>query len=272
MKVYALVGKSGAGKSFRARLIAEKHGIDVIVDDGILIHENAILAGHWAKKERTLLAATRRALFDTREHAREARDALRSVGFRTVLVVATSREMAERIAAVLDLPKPSAVYSIDDVAQRDEREAAARKRRRAGSHALPAQTVSIRRGPIASLAAGADSLADAVRRKTARDNRLRAAVDNQKQERGFAISIDALRQMVGHCVAEHDSRITVEKVRIRERGGMHDLEVGIRVPFALQTSGDLHRLREYVMHSLERYAGIIVREVRLVVESVEAGR
>jgi len=271
VKVYALVGTSGAGKSFRARLIAEKHGIDVIVDDGILIHDDAILAGHWAKKERTLLAATRRALFDAREHAREARDALRSVGFRTVLVVATSREMAERIAAVLDLPKPSPLYSIDDVAPRDEREAAARRRRRAGSHALPAQAVSIRRGPIASLAAGADSLADSVRRKTARGNRLRAAVDRQKQAHsGVAISIDALRQMAEHCVAEHDSRITVEKVRIRERGGMYDLEVGIRLPFALQTSGDLHRLREYIMHGLERYAGIIVRQVRLVVESVEA--
>jgi len=273
VKVYALVGMSGTGKSFRARLIAEKRGIDVIVDDGILIHGDAILAGHWAKKERTLLAATRRALFDTREHAREARDALRSVEFRAVLVVATSLEMAERIAAVLDLPRPSTVYPIDEVAPRDEREAAARRRRRAASHALPAQAVSIRRGPIASLAAGADSIADAVRRNTARDNRLRAGLDRQKRSRGgVAISIDALRQMVGHCVAEHDSRITVEKVRIRERGGMHDLEVGIRVPFALQTSGDLHRLREYVMHSLERYAGIIVREVRLVVESVEAGR
>jgi len=273
VKVYALVGMSGTGKSFRARLIAEKRGIDVIVDDGILIHGDAILAGHWAKKERTLLAATRRALFDTREHAREARDALRSVGFRAVLVVATSLEMAERIAAVLDLPRPSTVYPIDEVAPRDEREAAARRRRRAASHALPAQAVSIRRGPIASLAAGADSIADAVRRNTARDNRLRAGVDRQKRSRGgVAISIDALRQMVGHCVAEHDPRITVEKVRIRERGGMHDLEVGIRLPFALQTSGDLHRLREYVLHSLERYAGIIVRKVRLVVESVEAGR
>jgi len=76
--------------------------------------------------------------------------------------------------------------------------------------------------------------------------------------------------MVGHCVAEHDPRVNVGKIRIRERGGMHDLEVGIRVPFALQTSGDLHRLREYILHSLERYGGIVVREVRLIVESVEA--
>ena len=293
VRVTALVGTSGTGKSFRARLIAEKNRIDLIVDDGILIHDGTILAGHWAKKERTLLAATRRALFDSPEHAREAREALRSLPFRAVLVVATSRRMAERIASVLDLPKPATVYAVEDVASGADVEAAGRIRARAGSHALPAPTASIRRGPIASLAAGAVSLADAVRRKAARDNQLRAVVDRPKQSRGgveplgaaasrgagresarprggVAISVEALRQMVGHCVAEHDPRVNVGKIRIRERGGMHDLEVGIRVPFALQTSGDLHRLREYILHSLERYGGIVVREVRLIVESVEA--
>jgi hypothetical protein len=270
VRVSALVGMSGTGKSFRARLIAEKHGIDVIVDDGILIHDETILAGHWAKKERSLLAATRRALFDSPEHAREAREALRSLPFRTVLVVATSRRMAERIASVLDLPKPTTVYAVEEVARSNDIEAAGR-RRRAGSHALPAQTASIRRGPIASLAAGADSLADAVRRKAARDRKPRADVDRQKQARGgVAISVEALRQMVGHCVTEHDPRITVERFRVRERGGMHELEIGIGIPFARGTSGDLHRLREDIMHSLERYAGIVVREVRLVVDSVES--
>ena len=34
VRVFALVGGSGTGKSFRAKLVAEKHGIDIIVDDG----------------------------------------------------------------------------------------------------------------------------------------------------------------------------------------------------------------------------------------------
>jgi hypothetical protein len=309
VRVYALVGPSGTGKSFRARLIAEKHAIDVIVDDGILISGDAILTGHWAKKEQTLLAATRRALFDSPEHAREAREALRSLPLRAVLIVGTSRRMADRIASALDLPRPSTVITIDEVAPSDRIETAGRMRRRTGSHAIPAPVASIERGFFASLADRAGDLAAAVRRRTARDHRLRASVSWEKPHRGggeplgaaasrdagrrsarprgdveprprgdveprprggVAISEAAVREMVAHCVAEHDPRIAVGSVRIRKREGMHVLEVGIRIPFAQETSGDLHRLREYVLHSMERYAGIVVREVRLVVESVEA--
>ena len=53
MTVYALVGKSGTGKSFRAKLLAEKIGISYIIDDGLLIYGDTILAGRSAKQENT---------------------------------------------------------------------------------------------------------------------------------------------------------------------------------------------------------------------------
>ena len=40
IKVFALIGESGTGKSFRAKLVAQKYGIDYIIDDGLLIREN----------------------------------------------------------------------------------------------------------------------------------------------------------------------------------------------------------------------------------------
>src|SRR5690554_1237243 len=45
VKVYALVGRSGTGKSFRSKLVAEKHNIDLIIDDGLLIRDERIIAG-----------------------------------------------------------------------------------------------------------------------------------------------------------------------------------------------------------------------------------
>ena len=48
--VYALVGKSGTGKSFRARLLAEKLDVTYIIDDGLLIHKENIVAGRSAKQ------------------------------------------------------------------------------------------------------------------------------------------------------------------------------------------------------------------------------
>ena len=38
--VFALVGESGTGKSFRAKLLAEKYGITAIIDDGLLIQND----------------------------------------------------------------------------------------------------------------------------------------------------------------------------------------------------------------------------------------
>ena len=71
VKVFALVGKSGTGKSFRSKLMADKHNIDLIIDDGLLIKGDRVLAGRSAKRENNFLTAVRTALFDDDEHQRE---------------------------------------------------------------------------------------------------------------------------------------------------------------------------------------------------------
>ena len=75
--VFALVGESGTGKSFRAKLLAEKYGITAIIDDGLLIQNDKILGGHSAKREKTYMGAVRVALFDDKEHRDEVAKALK---------------------------------------------------------------------------------------------------------------------------------------------------------------------------------------------------
>ena len=58
VRVSALVGRSGTGKSFRAHLIAEKRGIDIIIDDGLIIAQRTILCGQSSKKDRALIVGT----------------------------------------------------------------------------------------------------------------------------------------------------------------------------------------------------------------------
>ena len=70
-KVYALVGRSGTGKSFRSKLVAEKYGIELIIDDGLLIRGDKIVAGKSAKKEKIFLKAIKTALFDEEIHRNE---------------------------------------------------------------------------------------------------------------------------------------------------------------------------------------------------------
>ena len=53
IRVYAFVGPSGTGKSYRAQMIASERGISFIIDDGLLIKENEVIAGESAKKAAT---------------------------------------------------------------------------------------------------------------------------------------------------------------------------------------------------------------------------
>ncbi|MDR1586615.1 MAG: ATP-binding protein, partial [Treponema sp.] len=101
IKVFALVGESGTGKSFRAKLVAQKYNIDFIIDDGLLIRDNRILAGHSAKKEKTFLAAVKVALFDEKSHRDEVARRLQSEKIKRILVLGTSEKMVNKIAARL---------------------------------------------------------------------------------------------------------------------------------------------------------------------------
>jgi ABC-type glutathione transport system ATPase component len=51
MKVYALVGKSGTGKSYQAQNLCRELKIKGIIDDGLFIYENKVISGISAKRQ-----------------------------------------------------------------------------------------------------------------------------------------------------------------------------------------------------------------------------
>ncbi|MCG4734992.1 ATP-binding protein, partial [Casaltella massiliensis] len=71
MKVYALVGESGSGKSYKALELAYEKNINYIIDDGILIFKNKIIAGISAKQASTKIQAVKRAIFHDENHRNE---------------------------------------------------------------------------------------------------------------------------------------------------------------------------------------------------------
>ena len=120
IQVFALVGESGSGKSFRAKLVAQKYGIELIIDDGLLIRNNHILAGNSAKKEKSFLAAVKVALFDDKSHRDTVAKSLQEERFKKILIIGTSIKMVNKIAARLQLPLPSKIIKIEDIATKEE--------------------------------------------------------------------------------------------------------------------------------------------------------
>ena len=70
-EVISVIGPSGTGKSYRAQMIASERGINYIIDDGLLIKDNEVIAGTSAKKAPTKIETVRNALFSTEEQKKE---------------------------------------------------------------------------------------------------------------------------------------------------------------------------------------------------------
>ncbi len=145
MKIYGLVGTSGTGKSYRAGGIASNKGISYIIDDGLLIKGTRILAGTSAKKEKTRLAAIRRALFMDPGHAAQVMEALQSENPSSILILGTSIPMIEKIVQRLQLPSVEEIIRIEDIASHREISLALRQRREQGKHIIPVPTFEVRK-------------------------------------------------------------------------------------------------------------------------------
>ena len=98
MRVMAFVGPSGTGKSYRAQMVAGENNISFIIDDGLLINDNEVVAGSSAKKAPTKIETVRHALFYEEDEKRIIIDALKKFNPDGILILGTSDGMVEKIA------------------------------------------------------------------------------------------------------------------------------------------------------------------------------
>lgn len=144
-RTFALVGKSGTGKSFKARQVARRFRIDLIIDDGLLIRGQKILAGKSAKREKGILSAIKTAVFANPDQLAEVSRAISAQPYSRILVICTSRKMLQRIVTTLALPPVHRVIQIEEVSTREEIARALRIRGDQGKHIIPVPAVEIKR-------------------------------------------------------------------------------------------------------------------------------
>lgn len=267
-KVFALVGRSGTGKSFRSKLLADKYGIELIIDDGLLIEGERIIAGRSAKREQVFLKAIKTALFDDDAHRDEVVQALQRSSFKKILIIGTSEKMVFKIAARLKLPEPDKIVHIEDLASKDEIEMAMRIRNSEGKHVIPVPTIEITRNYP-------QIVYDSMRIFFKANIPLpwkkkvfeKTIVRPEFGKRGkITMSEAALSQMVVHCLDEFDDSLKVKKTTIKNTPEGYILSIKLRVPLQFQISGTLNELQAYIANSLERYGGVIVSEVNIEVD------
>jgi len=270
IQVYALVGRSGTGKSFRAKLIAEKYGIPLIIDDGLLISKNRIIAGKTAKKEKGYLSAVKTALFEDKKHREEVIKALSEEKFKRVLIIGTSEKMAAKIAERLNLPKVAKMLRIEDFATRQEIERATNSRQHQGNHVIPVPSIQIER-------AYPQIFYDSV--KVFLKNKLNLFSKNKVYEKSVVrpefgkrgaikISEPALAQMILHCVDEFDPGIQIKRLVTKQDTGGYRLRMVVEAPYGTQLSDNIYGLQDYVIEHIQRYTGIMISNFEIVIDEI----
>lgn len=264
IKVYALVGRSGTGKSFRAQFIARQYNIRLIVDDGLLIKKDNIIAGITAKQENNFLTAVKRALFLDPEHCAEIKETLSKELFLKVLVVATSEKMAIRITNALELPPPKTIIHIEDIATPDEIETAMRIRYSEGKHVIPVSPQQITRTyPHITY----DSI---------KVLQTRFGIFNRISEKTIVkpefskleqqtISASAISQMINQSLDQYSQTIKLISVtQFSKDDKGYSLELELRSPLNVTTEG-IDEIESFLTEALEKYGNIMINKLKVVV-------
>ncbi len=275
MQVYALVGKSGTGKSFRAKLLAEKLDVPYIIDDGLLIHDTTILAGKSAKQEKNYISAIRTALFTDPEHRQAVTRAMQEEKIRKILLLGTSERMVRQMAETLVLPPVARIIKIEEIASQKDIENAIKSRFEEGKHVIPVPAIEVKRDYAQILS---DTIRiffkgdkDAGSGKPSRffeKSVVRPDYHESRISGTVSISEAALTQMILHCIDEHDGDIVTKKIRVKTSRTGYAIDLYIDVPFGKPLGGELHALRNYILSNIKKYTGIHIEHIEISIDNV----
>lgn len=281
--VYALVGGSGTGKSYNAKLVAERYGLNAIIDDGLLIQDDKILAGRSAKSEKTYMGAVRVALFDNKEHRDEIARKIKHYHIRRILILGTSEKMVMKIATRLQLPPPAKFLHIEDIVSKDDIELALKSRQIEGKHVIPVASIEVRRRYPQIFTNGIrftfhrSNPLNVVSTDNRRDSRVveKSVVQPEFSKKSRVnISEAALVQLASKCIQEYDEGIRVKKMTVKTDNRGYRLIITIDIPADISSSAGLpltkrvDNLQKKMIARIEGSTGIFIEEVNIIMDKV----
>ena len=266
-KVYAFVGPSGTGKSYRAQFVASENDIHYIIDDGLLIHENDIVAGNSAKKAPTKIETVKKAIFVDENDRNEMQKAIKEIEPEKILILGTSDGMIEKITENLNLPKPEKTIYINQVATETEMETARRIRTTQGKHVIPVPTFELKRDFAGYIL---DPLQIFKYRKNnepyiSEKSIIRPTFSYLGK---FTISDTVFRQITEYLAKKIEGIHRVSRVRVDNNIGATNIYVEVYVIFGYNIVQVLRDFKEKVKKEIERLTTMNVQEVSVVAKGI----
>ena len=267
-KVYAFVGPSGTGKSYRAQMVASENNIKYIIDDGLLIKENDVIAGSSAKKAPTKIETVKKAIFIDKKDRNEMREAIRKVKPDAILILGTSDGMIEKITENLGLPKPEKTIYINEVATETEMETARRIRTTEGKHVIPVPTFEIKRD-FAGYILDPLQIFKYRRNDTPYMSEKSIIRPTFSYLGKFTISDTVFRQIVEYISKKTEGIHRVSRVRVENTVGATNIYVEVYVIFGYNIVNVLREFKQKVKKEIERLTTMNVQEVSVLAKGIQ---
>lgn len=266
IEVYAFVGPAGTGKSQRASQVARQHGIDLIVDDGLVVSRGRIMAGRSAKSEGNMVRAIRRALFEYPAHREEVVGFLEGRAPCRLMLLATSEGMMRKIVAKLGLNDPVKIIGITDVATREEIDNALRERREKRQHVVPVARTQIQRNFAGKLVS---QLKDLFKSKDRDDGRT-IVKPPFSFDGHVTIGREAILEMCRRLVVIGEHVRKVHEIELETDDD--SLEVNLEIDLRLRNRSALliaRLLQKKISVGLSYFTGMDVRKVNIRIHEIE---
>lgn len=268
IKVYAFVGPSGTGKSYRAQMVAGEKNIDFIIDDGLLVKDNEIVAGNSAKKAPTKIETVKHALFLSDEEKNEIYKALKKYKPEKILILGTSDGMVEKIAKNLGLPKISETTYIQDVATEQEMETARRIRVTEGKHVIPVPTFELKKDfsgylldPLQIFKSKGKGQKPYISEKSI----IRPTFSYMGR---FTISDNVFRQIVEHLAEKSPAVYRILRLRAENTGAGPTVYMEVMVVYGYNVIEELSKFKEKVKKEIENLTAMNVVSIDVIAKSV----
>ena len=268
IKVYAFVGPSGTGKSYRAQMVASERNIEFIIDDGLLVDGNKVIAGESAKKAPTKIETVKHALFLSKEEQDEINKALSKYKPKSILILGTSDGMVAKIASNLGLPEISETIYINDIATEQEMETARRIRVTEGKHVIPVPTFELKKD-------FSGYLLDPLQIFKSKGKGQKPYISEKSIIRPtfsylgkFTISDTVFRQIVEYLATKVPEINKVLKTRVENYGEGPIIYMEVMVVYGYNVVEGLRKFKEKAKKEIEKLTAMNVVSIDVVAKSV----
>ena len=268
IKVYAFVGPSGTGKSYRAQMVAREKDTHFIIDDGLLVKDNEVIAGHSAKKAPTKIETVKKALFYKDEEKQEIVKALRKYRPQSILILGTSEGMVQKIAANLGLPEVSEFVYISDVATEQEMQTAKRIRKTEGKHVIPVPTFEIKKdfsGYLLDPLQIFKSKGKGKQPYIAEKSIIRPTFSYMGK---FTISDNVFRQIVEYLATKTPAIYKILKLRVDNYGEGVRIYMQVTIVYGYNVVEGLKNFKEKVSKEISKLTSMNVEEIEVVAKNI----